>query len=35
MMATITSGNSSTYDRKSELKEFDESKIGVLGLIEN
>ncbi|XP_045806867.1 1-aminocyclopropane-1-carboxylate oxidase homolog 1-like [Trifolium pratense] len=38
MMATITSdliGNSSTYDRKSELKEFDESKVGVQGLIEN
>ncbi|KAK2423401.1 1-aminocyclopropane-1-carboxylate oxidase protein [Trifolium repens] len=37
-MATITSdlvGNSSTYDRISELKEFDESKVGVQGLIEN
>jgi hypothetical protein len=38
MMATVTSdlvGNSSTYDRISELKEFDESKVGVQGLIEN
>ena len=39
MMATITSddlaGNSPIYDRKSELKEFDESKVGVQGLIEN
>ncbi|KAK2362860.1 1-aminocyclopropane-1-carboxylate oxidase protein [Trifolium repens] len=37
-MATVTSdlvGNSSTYDRISELKEFDESKVGVQGLIEN
>ncbi|KAK2368855.1 1-aminocyclopropane-1-carboxylate oxidase protein [Trifolium repens] len=37
MMATIKSANSSTYDRKSELKEFDESKtiVSVQGLIEN
>jgi len=25
----------SNYDRKSELKEFDESKAGVQGLVEN
>ncbi|XP_058751990.1 1-aminocyclopropane-1-carboxylate oxidase homolog 1-like [Vicia villosa] len=39
MMATITSDdlaeNSPIYDRKSELKKFDESKVGVQGLIEN
>ncbi|KEH38331.1 putative deacetoxyvindoline 4-hydroxylase [Medicago truncatula] len=37
-MATITSdlaGNSQIYDRKSELKNFDESKVGVQGLVEN
>ncbi|WJX68271.1 hypothetical protein P8452_52659 [Trifolium repens] len=37
-MATIKSDlaeNAPTYDRKSELKEFDESKVGVQGLIEN
>ncbi|XP_058722783.1 1-aminocyclopropane-1-carboxylate oxidase homolog [Vicia villosa] len=39
MMATITSDdlakNAQIYDRKSELKKFDESKVGVQGLIEN
>jgi hypothetical protein len=37
-MATIKSDlaeNAPTYDRKNELKEFDESKVGVQGLIEN
>jgi len=37
-MATIASdleGNSQIYNRKSELKKFDESKVGVQGLVEN
>ncbi|MCI59529.1 1-aminocyclopropane-1-carboxylate oxidase-like protein, partial [Trifolium medium] len=28
-------GTGSNYDRKSEVKEFDDSKAGVQGLIEN
>ena len=37
-MATIASdleGNSQIYNRKSELKKFDESQVGVQGLVEN
>ena len=34
MMITITS-DAPIYDKKIELKEFDESKVGVQGLMEN
>lgn len=31
----LEEGSVSNYDRKSELKEFDDSKAGVQGLVEN
>ncbi|KHN26836.1 1-aminocyclopropane-1-carboxylate oxidase like [Glycine soja] len=35
MVATSTDELVSSYDRKSEIKAFDDSKVGVQGLVEN